>query len=254
MVMHAQASQTAAASPERALVNRYCVTCHNERRKLPEGAPLLLDQVDPDQVSANPQIWEKVVRKVRSGAMPPAGMPRPDAAMMSSWLTSVEAALDRASAANLNPGRPASVHRLNRAEYTNAIRDLLALDVDGRALLPPDDAGYGFDNIGDVLSVSPGLMERYMLAAAKISRQALGDPTLRPTTVTYKASPLLLQEDRMSEDVPFGSRGGLAVRHHFPLDGEYVLKIDISRNLDGAPIRGSASDGCAPRPHSRQSG
>src|SRR5437773_2059021 len=143
MIMHAQASQTAAASPERALVNRYCVTCHNERRKLPEGAPLLLDHLDPDQVSGNAQIWEKVVRKVRSGAMPPAGMPRPDLAMLSSWLKSLETALDRASAANLNPGRPASVHRLNRAEYTNAIRDLLALDVDGRALLPPDDAGYG---------------------------------------------------------------------------------------------------------------
>ncbi len=106
------------------------------------------------------------------------------------------------------------------------------------ALLPADDSGYGFDNIGDVLSVSPGLLERYMLAATKISRQAVGDPTLRPGTTTYKTSPLLLQNDRMSEDLPFGSRGGIAVRHNFPLDGEYVIKVDLSRNLDGAQIRG----------------
>ena len=139
VVMHAQASQTATASPERALVSRYCVTCHNERRKLPAGAPLLLDQLDADRMSGNAEIWEKVVRKVRSGAMPPAGMPRPEPAMLSSWLKSMEEGLDRAAAANPNPGRPASVHRLNRAEYTNAIRDLLDLEVDGRALLPPDD-------------------------------------------------------------------------------------------------------------------
>ena len=105
-------------------------------------------------------------------------------------------------------------------------------------MLPADDSGYGFDNIGDVLSVSPGLLERYLLAATKISRQAVGDPTLRPGTTTYKASPLLQQTDRLSEDLPFGSRGGIAVRHNFPLDGEYVLKIDLSRNLDGAQIRG----------------
>src|SRR5205823_1679629 len=199
------------------------------------GSPLLLDKIDVDQVAGQPAIWEKVVRKVRSGAMPPAGMPRPDVPALTAWVTSLERSLERAAAEHPNPGRPAPVHRLNRTEYTNAIRDLIGLEVDGRALLPPDDAGYGFDNIGDVLSVSPGLMERYMLAAAKISRQALGDVTLRPTTVTYKTSALLIQNDRMSEDLPFGSRGGLAVRHNFPLDGEYVLKVDISRNLDGAP-------------------
>jgi hypothetical protein len=241
VVMHDQAgaaAQAPAVSSERALVNRYCVTCHNERRKTPEGAPLMLDKLDIDRVADDPAIWEKVVRKVKSGAMPPAGMPRPQPAAFAAWVTSIEGALDRAAAAAPNPGRPAPVHRLNRAEYTNAVRDLLGLDVDGRALLPADDAGYGFDNIGDVLSVSPGLLERYMLAATKISRQAIGDGTLRPTTETYRTSPLMLQDDRMSEDLPFGSRGGLAVRHHFPLDGEYVLKIDLSRNLDGARIRG----------------
>ena len=183
-------------------------------------------------------MWEKVARKVRSGAMPPVGMPRPDAATLRQWVDSLETALDRAAAAAPQVGRPAPVHRLNRAEYTNAVRDLLGLEVEGRELLPADDSGYGFDNIGDVLSVSPGLLERYMLAAAKISRQALGDATLRPTTATYKVSPLLLQTSRMSEDLPFGSRGGLAVRHHFPLDAEYVIKVDLSRNLDGGQIRG----------------
>ena len=143
-----------------------------------------------------------------------------------------------------NPGRPAPVHRLNRAEYTNAVRDLLALEVDGRALLPADDSGYGFDNIGDVLSVSPGLLERYMLAAAKISPAgarrsdaASGDDDLQDLTAAA------CRTTGMSEDLPFGSRGGLAVRHHFPLDGEYVIKIDLSRNLDGAQIRGVHRDG-----------
>ena len=170
--------------------------------------------------------------------MPPVSMPRPEAAAFRQWVTSLEGALDRAAAARPEVGRPAPVHRLNRAEYANAVRDLLGLEVESRELLPADDSGYGFDNIGDVLSVSPGLLERYMLAAAKISRQALGDPTLRPTTATYRVSPLLLQTSRMSEDLPFGSRGGLAVRHHFPLDAEYVIKIDLSRNLDGGQIRG----------------
>ena len=251
VVMHAQVTPPAAPSPaqspvqaagsvtpERALVNRYCVTCHNERRPTPAGAPVMLDKLNIDDVSQDPAIWEKVVRKIRSGAMPPAGLPRPEAGAFQAWVHSLESSLDRSSAAKPNAGRPASVHRLNRAEYTNAIRDLLGLQVDGRALLPADDSGYGFDNIGDVLSVSPGLLERYMLAATKISRQAIGDPALRPGTTTYKTSPLLLQNDRLSEDLPFGSRGGIAVRHHFPLDAEYVIKIDLSRNLDGAQIRG----------------
>ena len=238
-----QTGQTAGAvaptiSSQKALVNRYCVTCHNERRQTPAGAPLMLDKLNIDLVAEHPDVWEKVARKVRSGAMPPVSMPRPDAATLKQWVESLESALDRAAAASPQVGRPAPVHRLNRAEYANAVRDLLGLEVEGRELLPADDSGYGFDNIGDVLSVSPGLLERYMLAAAKISRQALGDVTLRPTTVTYKVSPLLLQTFRMSEDLPFGSRGGLAFRHHFPLDAEYVIKVDLSRNLDGGQIRG----------------
>ncbi|MEE8131074.1 MAG: DUF1592 domain-containing protein [Vicinamibacterales bacterium] len=217
------------------VIKRYCVGCHNERTKT---AGLMLDQVDLDHVGQDPAVWEKVVRKLRTGLMPPDGRPRPDAATYTSLVSHLETALDKASGANPNPGWPAEVHRLNRAEYTNAIRDLLGLEVDGRALLPADDSGYGFDNIGDVLTVSPGLMARYMSAAAKISRRAVGDPTLRPGATMYKTSPLLLQEGRMSEDLPFGSRGGLAVRHHFPLDGEYLFKISLERPLN-QPVSGT---------------
>ena len=217
-----------------AVINRYCVTCHNERLKT---AGLMLDAADIEHPSQNPAVWEKVVRKLRTGLMPPDRRPRPDAATYTSIVSYLETALDQVSAAAPNPGWPAAVHRLNRAEYTNAIRDLLGLEVDERALLPADDSGYGFDNIGDVLTVSPGLMSRYMSAATKISRRAVGDPTLGPTTTMYKTSPLLLQEGRMSEDLPFGSRGGLAARHHFPLDGEYLFKISLERPLN-QPVSG----------------
>ena len=227
------ASATSGASHQ-AVIDRYCVTCHNGRLKT---AGLMLDAADVEHARRDPAVWEKVVRKLRTGLMPPDGRPRPDAATYTSLVSYLEAALDQASAAAPNPGWPAEVHRLNRAEYTNAIRDLLGLEVDGRALLPADDAGYGFDNIGDVLTVSPGLMSRYMSAAAKISRRAVGDPTLRPVMTMYKTSPLLLQEGRMSEDLPFGSRGGLATRHHFPLDGEYEFKISLERPLN-QPVSG----------------
>ena len=213
----------AGADATRSALDRYCVTCHNERLRT---AGLTLDIVDPAHVGTAPEVWEKVVRKLRTGMMPPAPRQRPDAHTYSTVVGYLEAALDRAADANPDPGRPA-VQRLNRTEYTNAIRDLLALEVDGRDLLPADESGYGFDNIGDVLSVSPGLLERYLLAAAKISRRAVGDPTLRPATAIYKTSPLLSQVGRVSEDLPFGSRGGLAVRHHFPLDAEYVIRVAL---------------------------
>ena len=224
----------ATGASHQAVIDRYCVSCHNDRLKT---AGLMLDAADIEHAGRNPAVWEKVVRKLRTGLMPPDGRPRPDAATYTSMVSYLETALDQASAAAPNPGWPAEVHRLNRAEYTNAIRDLLGLEVDGRALLPADDAGYGFDNIGDVLTVSPGLMSRYMSAAAKISRRAVGDPTMRPVMTMYKTSPLLLQEGRMSEDLPFGSRGGLAARHHFPLDGEYVFKISLERPLN-QPVSG----------------
>ena len=231
----AQAPADPAVAAHRQALARYCITCHNERLAT---AGLLLDRVDIARVDRDPAVWEKVVRKLRTGLMPPAGRPRPDAATYAALVAHLETALDRAAQAASNPGWPAQIHRLNRAEYANAVRDLLGLEVDGRALLPADDSGYGFDNIGDVLTVSPGLMARYLSAAARISRRAVGDPTLRPGTTLYKTSPLLLQEGRMSEDLPFGSRGGLAVRHHFPLDGDYLFRISLERPLN-QPVAGS---------------
>ena len=231
----AQAPADPAVTGHRQALARYCITCHNERIRT---AGLLLDRVDIARVDRDPAVWEKVVRKLRTGLMPPDGRPRPDAATYAALVAHLETALDRAAQAASNPGWPAQIHRLNRAEYTNAVRDLLGLEVDGRALLPADDSGYGFDNIGDVLTVSPGLMARYLSAAARISRRAVGDPTLRPGTTLYKTSPLLLQEGRMSEDLPFGSRGGLAVRHHFPLDGDYLFRISLERPLN-QPVAGS---------------
>ena len=231
----AQAPADPAVARYRQALARYCITCHNERLAT---AGLLLDRVDIARVDRDPAVWEKVVRKLRTGLMPPDGRPRPDAATYAALVAHLETALDRAAQAASNPGWPAQIHRLNRAEYANAVRDLLGLEVDGRALLPADDSGYGFDNIGDVLTVSPGLMARYLSAAARISRRAVGDPTLRPGTTLYKTSPLLLQEGRMSEDLPFGSRGGLAVRHHFPLDGDYLFRISLERPLN-QPVAGS---------------
>ena len=226
-------SAAPAVSPHRATLNRYCVTCHNERLKT---ADLLLDKADVENPGANAEIWEKVVRKLRARAMPPQGLPRPEEATYASFGDYLEAALNRAAETAPNPGRPGP-HRLNRAEYANAVRDLLAVEVDSASLLPPDEAYFGFDNNGEVLTVSPLLMERYMLAAGKISRIAVGSPTIRPGAEEYKVLPSLLQEDRQSEDLPFGSRGGLAIRHNFPLDGEYVIRIRLQRNDDGF-IRG----------------
>jgi hypothetical protein len=214
------------AASQRALLDRYCITCHNEKLKT---AGLMLDKLDVEHVSASAELWEKVVRKLRTGAMPPAGMPRPDKADYESLANSLETTLDRAAAAKPNPGRPV-IHRLNRAEYTNAIRDLLAVDIDGESLLPSDDSDYGFDNIGAVLSVSPTLLERYMTAAGKISRIAIGDPTVRSVAETYNVPDLLMQEDRISEDLPFGSRGGIAIRHYFPFDSVCVIRIHLQRN------------------------
>ena len=213
----------AEAVSARAVLDRYCVACHNARTLT---AGLALDDVDPAHVAEDAAVWEKVLRKLRTATMPPSPRPRPDAATYASLVDYLETALDRSAGAAPDPGRPA-VQRLNRAEYANAVRDLLALEVDAQTLLPADESGYGFDNIGDVLTVSPGLLERYLLAAAKISRQAVGDPTLRPTTALYRTSPLLAQDGRSSEDLPFGSRGGLAVRHHFPLDAEYVIRVAL---------------------------
>jgi mono/diheme cytochrome c family protein len=217
------ASGTSADS--RALLQRYCVTCHNARLKT---AGLALDGLDVDAVGSHAEVWEKVLLKMRSGSMPPVGLPRPDAAQYERFAARLEQDLDRAAAADPNPGRPL-IHRLNRAEYTNAVRDLLGLEIDGRTLLPADDSGYGFDNIADVLSLSPALLDRYMMAAERVSRLAVGDSSIRPVIQTYNVRPTHQQHDRMSELLPFGTRGGIAVRHYFPLDGDYLVKIRLQR-------------------------
>ena len=230
----AAAQRPAAASPPAAAqygdtLNRYCVTCHNERLKT---ASLILEKANVANPVADAPVWEKVIGKLRMRSMPPTGMPRPDAAFYGSFVNYLETSLDRAAAANPNPDRSAA-HRLNRSEYANVIRDLLAVDastIDIPSLLPADDAGYGFDNIGDVLTVSPMLMEGYLSASRKISRLAIGERAARPVFETYEVPRFVMQNDRMSEDLPLGSRGGTALRHHFPLDGEYTLQIRLQRN------------------------
>ena len=227
------ARAVAAPPPQQALLDRYCLTCHNERLKT---ANLSLDQANVEQVGHDAELWEKVVGKLRSRTMPPAGRPRPDDATYDELATWLETGLDQAAAANPNAGQPGN-HRLNRAEYANAIRDLLGVEIDVRSQLPADDVGYGFDNMADVLSVTPGLLERYLLVAQKVSRLALGDPTVRPEITSYKPPTLFRQEDRTGEDQTFGTRGGIAVRHQFPVDGEYVFGVSLQRVVEG-PIRG----------------
>ncbi len=227
----------AGADSQRALLDRYCVTCHNQKTKT---AGLLLDKADLGFVPAHAEMWEKVIRKVRAGAMPPAGMPRPDRAAMDAFATSIENTIDRASAAAPNPGRPV-LHRLNRTEYGNAIHDLLALEIDPASLLPPDDSSFGFDNMSNVLSISPALMERYIAAAGKISRLAVGDPAVGPAEQTYRVKVDLSQDDHL-EGLPLGTRGGVLIRHNFPVDGEYIIKIgmlkDTGDDLFGATAQG----------------
>ncbi|PYS23413.1 MAG: hypothetical protein DMG11_25455, partial [Acidobacteria bacterium] len=173
--------------------------------------------------------------------MPPPGAPHPDSVTYDSLANYLENALDQAAETRLNPGRPA-VYRLNRFQYANAIRDLIGLDVDSASLLPADDSGYGFDNIGDVLTVSPMLLEKYLSAAGKISRLAVGDPSLSPTSSEYQIPPATVQSERESGDLPIGSRGGIAVRHHFPLDAEYVIKVRLQRGKDATTIVGISEE------------
>src|SRR5579872_3546111 len=203
-----QAAKGSAPDPAPQLfLSKYCFTCHNERLRT---AGLALDKENLAQAGKSAEVWEKVVRKIRAGEMPPAGLPRPDQPAIHAFLTYLEGGLDRSASVNPNPGR-IPVHRLNRTEYVNAIRDLLALEVDGRSLLVADDVDqHGFDNIAGVLSVSPALMEQYMAAARKISRLAVGDPSIVPVYETYSIPSTLGQDQRMGEDLPFGSRGGIA--------------------------------------------
>ena len=220
---------TQSVSPQQAVLNQYCVFCHNEG--LPT-AGVLLDKGDVDHPADNRELWEKALHELRTREMPPASMPGPDDPTYDSLIAYLETALDQAAEARPNPGRQ-GVHRLNRFQYGNAIRDLIALEIDSALLFPADDSGYGFDNIGDVLTVSPLLLEKYLSAAAKISRLAVGDPSMSPTSTEYEVPHNRVQIERETDDLPLGSRGGIAVRHYFPLDAEYLIKVRLQRYKSG---------------------
>jgi len=212
-------STVVCAQPQK-IVNQYCFGCHNDKLKSGGFSWKSVDLVHPEQ-TAEPA--EKAIRMLRNGMMPPPGMPRPDAATVKGLAGSLEDAIDKAAAAHPNPGRP-PLHRLNRTEYARSVHDLLALDVDVAALLPPDDMSHGFDNMADVLTISPTLMEGYMRAAGRISREAIGDLQARAHTTTYPISRVLSQT-RHVDGTPFGTRGGIAVVHDFPADGDYIFKV-----------------------------
>ena len=213
--------------PSQVFVDTYCATCHNQRLNT---AGLAFDKLDVANVAAHAQEWEKVVVKLRAGLMPPSGVRRPEQSIIDGFATSVEAALDRAAQADPNPGRTEPFHRLNRAEYQNAIRDLLALDIDGGTLLPTDEVSYGFDNIAGVLKLSPLLTERYLNAAQKVARLALGTPA-PPNGELYRVPDQLDQDVRL-EGMPVGTRGGTRIDYLAPRDGEYDIKARIGRGID----------------------
>ena len=213
------------SSAHAAVVGKYCVTCHNDKSRT---GGLSLEHADLTNVPQGAETWEKAIRKLRVGLMPPPGAPRPERAQLDGLASYLETSLDRAAVERPRPGRTA-IHRLNRAEYANAVRDLLALDIDAAALLPPDDESSGFDNIADVLTVSPSLMERYLSAAWNISRLAVGNLNIAPSTAVYRVRPDLSQDQHV-EGLPPGTRGGILVRHTFPLDGENTIKLRLWRN------------------------
>jgi hypothetical protein len=220
-------SHEPSALSSKAFVDTYCATCHNERLKT---GGLALDSLDMDNVGAHAAEWEKVVVKLRAGLMPPSGVRRPSQTVIDEFTSSLEAALDRAAAANPNPGRTEPLHRLNRAEYQNAVRDLLGIEVDASNWLPTDEISYGFDNIGGVLKLSPLLAERYLNAAQKISRLAIGTPA-PPNGDLYRVPDQLDQDVRL-EGMPVGTRGGTRVDYLAPRDGQYDIKMRVGRGID----------------------
>jgi mono/diheme cytochrome c family protein len=227
---------TSASALQQAVLDKYCVTCHNQRAKT---GGLALEGMDVSNTSDGAEVWEKVIRKVRGGMMPPVGVPRPEKAALTGLASYLETSIDTAAATHPNPGRTV-LHRLNRAEYGNALRDFLALEVDVTSLLPPDEEAYGFDNIGAVLGVSPALMERYLSAAWKISALAVGSPKITPTIETFRVRSDLSQNDHI-DGLPIGTRGGILIRYNFPVDGEYAIRprlyretVNIIRGLEVA--------------------
>ena len=219
------------SSPSHALITKYCIGCHNERLRT---GGLALDRLDSSNPGEHAQVWEAVVEKLRAGSMPPPGRPRPEPAVYAEASAELERALDRAWAANPDPGRIGAVHRLNRTEYANAIRDLFGLDpksLDVASQLPGDETADGsFDNFADVLSISTAHLERYMSVARQISRRATALPPSHPEVDTFEIPLHATQDDRQTEDLPLGSRGGISVRYHFPVDGDYQFKVRLQRN------------------------
>ncbi len=256
-----EAPPGAEAEYHRATLDQYCSACHNDQLRTAEVS---FESLDLMRAADDAEVWERVVTKLRTRTMPPVGSPRPEEEAydrMAEWL---EGTIDASASADPNPGRTETFHRLNRAEYANAIRDLVALDVDVNELLPPDNFDEnGFDNMAEVLTVSPALMDRYLGAARKIARLAVGEVPLGPAGQAYSVDILHTQDDRMGDDLPFGSRGGIGVRHYFPVDGHYDLEIRLHRNyvnyvrgmgtrhelevrLDGALVRTFAFGGEEP--------
>lgn len=233
---------------QRALLKQYCITCHNQKARV---GGLDLDTLIASPVDANPEVWERVIRKLRGGLMPPAGQPRPDNATYEKLRVSLEAGIDRV--AQPHPGRTAAFHRLSRSEYQHAVRDLLAVDIDLTSWLPGDPSSYGFDNIGDALGISSGLLEQYLTVAQKLAKLAVGGP-LAEAAVTVHVVPSDLTQRDWLKGLPFGTRGGVAVEHTFPVDAEYTIALELGRNyntringlaephkievsIDGEPVR-----------------
>jgi len=215
----------------RAFLQAYCITCHSQQLKSRGSVPVALDTLDPAAVTNDTKTWELVVRKMRAGVMPPAGMKRPDKAAHEQFLAWAEGALDRAAREQPNPGRIDAFHRLNRTEYRNAVRDLLDLDIDVNAWLPPDDASYGFDNIAGVLKISPTLFERYLSVAQKVSRTALGIAPPSPTVDYVRVADDRAQEQELPGQL-FGTRGGASIHYTFPMDASYTVRVQLSRDLN----------------------
>jgi len=250
IALPASAQSQSAAAANGALLQRYCLGCHNNQLKT---AGVTLQGLDLTVLGDKAELLERVLRKFKSGQMPPPGLPRPDGALAAGFSKWLETALDTEWAAHPNPGHPA-IHRLNRAEYSNAVRDILELDVNAGALLPVDDSGYGFDNNADVLSLSPTLLDSYLAAARKISRLAVGDPSMKPVEEAFEPRretngsprPIPSRLEWVSDDLPFNSAGGVSVRYYFPLDAEYVLKANFGNGAGAKPVE--VKYGCPSRP------
>ncbi len=228
VVVAQSGAQAPSPAPEpRAFLDKYCITCHNQKLRT---AGLAFETLDTANPGAQAQVFERVIAKLRAGSMPPPGIPRPTAATYQAVVTTLENEIDRAWATRPDPGRVSAVHRLNRAEYNNAIRDLFALDLDVKPLLPGDETADGsFDNFADSLSISTAHIERYVSVARQVTRLATGLPPTGPALDTFVIPLHVLQNDRQSEDLPLGSRGGIAVHYNFPVNGQYLIKVKLQR-------------------------